>query len=422
MAEDKHEPDEGRPPSEGEPSDPGSRDETAASKEKRDEKTKNGGPKDDGSKKDDEKKGAGDSGEPKKKPLWPWLVGGLVLLVIIVVVVWIVLAPHPLQRTDDAYATAHYATIAPRISGQITAVAVNDNQRVSAGQLLVVIDERDYRTAVDQARANIASDQAHVAEAQAQVARQPAMIRQAEAQIASAAAHLSLSATDAERYANLAATGAGTTQQRQQADTMRRQDQASLASARAELDAQRKQLDSLRASVAAARGKVAMDDAQLEQARLNLSYARITAPLDGVVDQRQVQVGDHVSPGQAVMTVVPLNGVYVMANYRELALRHMRPGQHARIHIDAYDIDLDGLVNSLPPATGAAYAPIPPNNATGNFTKIVQRLPVKIVFSPNQRLAALVRVGMSTEVVVDTHLEDVVALQRTHDQRVTGWR
>ena len=364
-----------------------------------------------------------DEAKPRKKtPLWPWIVGGLVVLAFVVAVLWIILAPHPLQRTDDAYVTAHFATVAPRIAGQITDVAVNDNERVRAGQLLVAIDDRDYRTALAQARANLSSDQARVLEAEAQMARQPAMIRQAQAQVASNAAHLALSATDAQRYANLAATGAGTVQQRQQSDTSRRQDEASLASARAELDAQREQLRALEAEVAAARGRVAMDAAQLQQAQLNLSYTRITAPLDGVVDQRQVQVGDHVAPGQAVMTVVPLDGIYILANYREFALRHMRPGQHARIHVDTYDIDLNGIVDSLPPATGAAYAPIPPNNATGNFTKIVQRLPVKIVLSPHQRLAELVRVGMSTEVTVDTHLEDVVALQRTHAGRVTGWR
>ena len=393
---------------------------------------KGSGSKEDGAKKSGDADEKGDGGDkpqaqsetkPKKKtPLWPWIVGGLVVLVFVLLVLWIILAPHPLQRTDDAYVTAHFATVAPRIAGQITDVAVNDNERVRAGQLLVAIDDRDYRTALAQAQANLSSDQARVLEAQAQVTRQPAMIRQAQAQIESNAAHLALSSTDAQRYTNLAASGAGTVQQRQQSDTTRRQDQASLASARAELDAQRKQLGALEAEVAAARGRVAMDAAQLQQAQLNLSYTRITAPIDGVVDQRQVQVGDHVAPGQAVMTVVPLAGIYILANYREFALRHMRPGQHARIHVDTYDIDLNGVVDSLPPATGAAYAPIPPNNATGNFTKIVQRLPVKIVLSPHQRLAELVRVGMSTEVTVDTHLEDVVALQRAHARRVTGWR
>ena len=360
--------------------------------------------------------------KPKTTPLWPWLVGGLVVLAFILLVLWIVLAPHPLQRTDDAYVSAHIAAIAPRVSGQVTAVAVNDNQRVRTGQLLVQLDDRDYRTSLAQADAATLSDQAHETEAAQQVARQSDMIRQARAQTASVAARLGLSKVDATRFANLAATGAGTVQQHQQADVARRQDQAALASAEANLAAEIRQLQVLRATQAAAAGRVQVDQAQAAQARLNLSYTRITAPIDGEVDQRTVQVGDYLSPGGALMTVVPLDDVYVMANYRELALRHMLPGQPVRIHVDAYNVDLRGVVNSIPAASGATYSPIPPNNATGNFTKIVQRLPVKIVFSPGQPLARLVRVGMSVETVVDTHLSDVVAEQRREGStgRITG--
>ncbi len=361
--------------------------------------------------------------EPKPKPkLWPWIVAGLALVILVGVTLWIVLAPHRLQRTDDAYVTAHIATVAPRVAGQVAEVAVGDNQPVRAGQLLLRLDDRDQRAAVDQAQAALASDQARVAEAQAQLARQPAVIDQARSQVASVSAHLQLSATDARRFANLARTGAGTAQQSQQSFTARRQDEAQLAGARADVRAQTRQLDALRATVAAAGARVAADAAQLAQARLNLGYTRVAAPVDGVVDQRQTQVGDYVAVGAPVMTVVPLGGVYVLANFRELALRHMRPGQHARIHLDAYDVDLDGIVDSVAPASGASYSPLPPNNATGNFTKIVQRLPVKIVFAPGQRLALLARVGMSTEVAVDTGLEDVAGEQRGRDARVTAWR
>ncbi len=348
----------------------------------------------------------------KKKPVWPWLAGAAVLVVFALVVLWIIFAPHAKVRTTDSYVTAHYATIAPRVSGQVAALSVDDNQPVRAGDLLLALDDRDYRAALDQAQAAFASDQSQVAQAVAQLERQPALIRQAQAQMASAQAHRALSAVDTRRYTNLAATGAGTVQQRQQATTQLRQDDAAVEQARAEVTAQTKQLAALRATIAAANGRVAQDGAQVEQARLNLSYTRVVAPIDGVIDQRQVQVGDFLAAGSPVMTLVPLQGVYVMANYRELSLRHMRPGQPARIHVDAYDIDLDGVVNSIPPATGSAYSPIPPNNATGNFTKIVQRLPVKIVFLAGQPLLHLVRVGMSTEVVVDTGLENVVAEQR----------
>ncbi|MBE7217168.1 MAG: HlyD family secretion protein [Caulobacteraceae bacterium] len=352
--------------------------------------------------------------------MWPWVAGALVLVVFSLVVLWIIFAPHAKVRTADAYVTAHYATIAPRVQGQVALVPVTDNQHVRAGDLLLALDDRDFRAALQQAQANLASDQAQVAQAAAQVERQPALIRQAQAQVDSALAHRALSAADTRRYTNLAATGAGTVQQRQQSATALRQDEAAVEQARAELAAQVKQLDALRATLAATNGKVAQDEAQVAQARLNLSYTRIFAPIDGTVDQRQVQVGNILQAGSPVMTLVPLEGVYVMANYRELSLRHMRPGQPARIHVDAYDMDLDGVVDSIPAATGAAFSPIPPNNATGNFTKIVQRLPVKIVFVANQRLVNLVRVGMSTEVTVDTGLEDVVAEQRRHDASLTA--
>ena len=370
-----------------------------------------------------EEDGGGKGGDQdkaeEKKPRWPWVVGGVVVLAFTTAVLWIILAPHARQKTDDAYVTAHFSTVAPRVAGQVALVAVNDNQPVRTGQLLVQLDDRDYRAALAQAQAVLASDQARVAEAQAQVARQPALIRQAQAQVASARAKLGLSLTDSSRYASLASTGAGTVQQHQQADVTLRQDRASLQSADAELTAQRRQLDALRAAAGAANAAVGADEARTAQAQLNLSYTRVVAPIDGVVDQRQVQVGNYLTPGAPVMVVAPLQDIYVMANYRELALRHMRPGQPVRIHVDAYDIDLAGVVDSLPAASGAAYSPIPPTNATGNFTKVVQRLPVKIVFRPGQRLTRLVRVGMSVETTVDTGLEDVVGEQRTRDRRVT---
>jgi membrane fusion protein (multidrug efflux system) len=343
---------------------------------------------------------------------WPWVLAGGIVLVFVVVVLLIIFLPHSRVKTDDAYVTAHYAMVAPRVSGQVNGVHVDDNQNVRAGQLLVTIDDRDYRASLDQAEAALAADRAQVDQASAQVARQPSIIRQSQAQVDAARAKLGLSRADSVRYSNLAATGAGTFQQHQQADTTEQQDRASLESAEADLDASRHQLDALKANRTTALAKVQADQAQIEQARLNLSYTRITAPIDGTVDQRSVQVGNFVSPGGALMIVVPLHQAYIEANYRELALRHMRPGQHVRIHLDAYDVWLDGYVESLPAASGGALSPIPPNNATGNFTKIVQRLPVKIVPYPNQPLARLLRIGMSVETIVDTHLEDVAAAHR----------
>ncbi len=370
--------------------------------------------------KDGGEKTAPQPAKPEKPTArWPWFVAGAVVLVFIVVVLLIIFLPQRRVTTNDAYVTAHFATVAPRISGQVVSIVVGDNQTVRAGQLVATIDDRDYRTAFDQSEAALAIDLARVDQARAQVARQPSLIRQCEAQVAAAAAKLGLSEADAARFSNLAKTGAGTFQQHQQADATLRQDHAALVSAQADLSAARHQLDALRADQSAATAKVQQDHAQLEQARLNLSYTRILAPIDGLIDQRNVQVGDFVGPGTPMMITVPLTQVYILANYRELSLRHMRPGQRVRIHVDAYDIDLSGVVDSLPPASGAAYSPIPPTNASGNFTKIVQRLPVKIVLSPNQPLARLLRVGMSAETTVDTNLDNVVAAQKGSDDPAT---
>ena len=375
--------------------------------------------KDDDSK-DDDSKDKQDGQDDSPRARWPWIVGGGVVLLFVVVVLLLVFWPRRDVRTDDAYVTGHYAMVAPRVGGQIAQVLVDDNQPVHAGQLLAVIDDRDLRTAVDQARALLATDRARVEQAQAQVARQPSQIRQARAQVSGSRARLDLSRADARRFANLADTGAGTFQQHQQADTQVREDDAALVQADAGVDAQRHQLDALRAEVAAARAQVGRDEAQLRQARLNLGYSRIHAPIEGTVGARTVQVGNLVSPGGPLMMLVPLRDLYVEANYREVELGHMRPGQHARIHVDAYDITLDGYVASLPPASGATFSPIPPTNATGNFTKIVARLPIKIAVTPDQRLARLLRAGMSVEVTVDTDLADVVGAQRQRDGRVTA--
>ena len=372
-----------------------------------------GGPADDG-KDDDRKK------DDEPKAVWPWVAAGAVVLVFVVLVLASVFIPHRHVKTDDAYLTGHYATVAPRVGGQIAEVLVEDNQNVTAGQLLAVIDDRDLRNSLAQAEAGLAADRARVAQARAQVARQPAEILQAEARLAATRAHLALATSDAERYADLASTGAGTFQQHEQADVNLAQDRASLTGGRAGVEAQRRQLRALLADVDAALARIDVDEAQVSQARLNLGYTRIVSPIHGTVGQRAVQVGNFVSPGGPILTVVPLDALYILANYREVDLRHMRPGQHVAIHLDAYDVDLDGHVDSLPPASGAAFSPIPPNNATGNFTKIVQRLPVKIVVDANQPLANLLRAGMSVETTVDTQLADVVGQQREQNGRVTA--
>lgn len=357
---------------------------------------------------------------PASLPRWPFIPVGFIVAVFAASVLYIIFRPRADVRTADAYVMVHYATIAPRISGQVATVPVDDNETVKAGQVLATLDPSDSETAVTSAEAAVARDQSQLEEISATVERQPSIIDEQRAAVVSARAKLAFAQDNARRYGNLAVTGAGTVQEHQQADSTLRQAQASLDGAEASLDAARRQLAVLKAQRSAAEAAVKVDEAQLEQAKLNLSYTQIRAPIDGTVGERSVQAGNYVGPGTTLMTVVPLDQVYIEANYRELDLLHVRRCQPVTIHVDAYDIDLQGKVDSVPPASGAAFAPIAPNNATGNFTKIVQRLPIKIVVTPGQPLARLLRVGLSVETTIHTGLEDVVDEQRRSSDRVTG--
>jgi membrane fusion protein, multidrug efflux system len=350
--------------------------------------------------------------QKQRRWIWPFLVVGILVLGFIGVVLWCIVKPSPLVTTDDARVAVHYTIVAPRVSGQVAAVHVDDNERVRAGQILVELDLRDLETAVRNAQAALERDAARVSDVSASIVRQPSLVRQAQSKVPAAEAGVSLAEANATRYRNLATTGAGTLQNRQQAESALQQAQSELDGAKAALQAQEEQLPVLEADRVAAQAQVLSDQAALKQARLNLSYGRIVSPLDGVVGQRTIQVGDYVVPGAPLMSVVPLEEVYIDANYREVELRNVKPGQRARIHIDTYDIDLDGVVDSIAPASGATFAAIPPENATGNFTKIVQRLTVKIRTTANQPLTKLLRVGMSVETSIDTTGASVVEDQQ----------
>jgi membrane fusion protein, multidrug efflux system len=353
-------------------------------------------------------------------PNWALVGAGMIALVFVGIVLWTIFRPRPDVWTDDAYVMVHYASIAPRISGQVSTVPVDDNQVVKAGQLLVTLDPRDYQTALASAEAALARDSAQVADVSANLAQQPALINEQEANVAAAKARIAFTEPDARRSDFLAATQAGTIRQREQANSAFQESKAQLDNAQASLEAARRQLDVIKAQKHAAEAVVELDKAQVGQARLNLSYTQILAPVDGMVTERSVQVGNTVAPGTTLMTVVPLNDVYITANYREVDLAHVRPGQHVTIHVDAYNIALNGTVEGIAPASGASFAPIQPNNATGNFTKIVQRLPVKIDVDPDQPLSNLLRVGLSVETTIHTALEDVVTEQRHFVHRATG--
>ncbi|MEI9916645.1 MAG: HlyD family secretion protein [Methylovirgula sp.] len=309
-----------------------------------------------------------------------------------------------IQSTDDAYITADFSTVAPKISGLLDKVEVEDNARVKAGQELVHIDDRDYRTAVAAAEGALGGAKAEVANLSAELARQTPVIGQADANILADDAALTFARANAQRYRNLSRGGAGTVEQQQQSAAQLQQAEAAKERDSEAADAARRQIAILQAQRDRALADAKRTEAALAQARLNLSYTHVLAPVDGVVGQRAIRVGNYVSPGTALLAIVPIDSAYVLANYQETQLTHLALGQKVEITVDAFPgVVLTGHVDSLAPASGIAFSPIAPDNATGNFTKVVQRIPLKIVFDPDQPLRARLRVGMSVETTLDTH-------------------
>jgi membrane fusion protein, multidrug efflux system len=307
-----------------------------------------------------------------------------------------------LQSTDDAYVNADYTTVAPKVSGYIAEVLVEDNQGIKSGQVLARIDDRDFRTALDQAKADVQAAEAAIGNIDAQTVLQQSIVGQGKADIAATEATLRFAEQDNTRYADLARTGAGSVQHAQQADSLMRQKQAQLQGDRAGLVAAQKKIDVLASERVSAEAQRAHSAAVEHQAELNLSYTVLTAPVDGTVGARTLRVGQYVQAGTQLMAVVPLKDVYVVANFKETQLTHMRDGQQVKIAIDSFPgVMLTGHVDSLSPASGLQFALLPPDNATGNFTKIVQRIPVKILVDKSD-LAGLLRPGMSVEPTIDT--------------------
>jgi membrane fusion protein (multidrug efflux system) len=294
------------------------------------------------------------------------------------------------ETTNDAYLGADSVAIAPKVMGYVADVAVGDNQRVKAGDVLAHIDPRDYQTAFDSATADLANAQATAANIDAQLSEQQATIAQAQAAV-------TFSEQEAKRYNDLARTGVGSAQRQQQTESDLAQRRATLAAVQAHVDVlktQRRQADAA----------IAAKTAALDQAKINLAYTTITAPIDGVVGDRTVRPGQMVQMGTRLMTVVPTQSVYLIANFKETQTGHMVPGQPVSISVDSFPgQDIAGTVDSLAPGTGAQFALLPPENATGNFTKIVQRVPVKILLDPKNPLTARLRPGLSVTATVDTH-------------------
>jgi len=391
---------------------------------------------------------------------------GLGAIVLVAVAIGLFLYYQNRESTDDAQVDGHITPIAAKISGRVQEVLVRDNEPVKAGQVLVQIDPRDYQAALDNANAalalaqseaqsatvdvprtreNVASGtsnagagllgaEADLARAQAAYAQaQNSDLAYAQANVAKAKANAELAKADLERYKPLMEKGEISKQQydaaKANADATAsalNAEQEKIAQATSSIDISRAQLNAARAKVEQARAgvsaahadvqqismrtadaqgklaKVEQARAMVEAAQLNLSYAQVVAPVDGVATHKQVEVGQIVQPGQGLLVVVPLQDVWVTANFKETQLRKMRPGQKAEVKVDTYGKTFSGHVDSIAGATGAVLSLLPPENATGNYVKVVQRIPVKIIVDPIPEQKAVLRPGMNADVTVIT--------------------
>jgi membrane fusion protein, multidrug efflux system len=354
----------------------------------------------------------GNGSAAARKP-FAWAYGGvrlfiLVLIGILVLVVmrewnwWV--GSATLQSTDDAYLEADTTPLAAKVPGYVRRVPVQDFQRVHAGDVLVEIVDDDYRAQLDQAQANVAAAGAAIDNIEQQRNLQQTVIEQAEAEIASSEADVTRYHLEAVRQQNLLSDQyAGTPQLVEQAVDNEKRATSALAVSRAKLDQQRQQLKVLESQQAQAVAALNAQKAARDLASINLGYTRIVAPVDGTVSERLVRAGQYLSVGTQVISLVPLPNVWVIANYKETQMTNIRAGQKARVTVDAFPGKvLHGQVNSWSPASGAEFALLPPDNATGNFTKVVQRIPVKIVLDQDPSLADLLRPGMSVIATIDT--------------------
>jgi membrane fusion protein, multidrug efflux system len=305
--------------------------------------------------------------------------------------------------TDDAYVKADSTTIAPKVSGYIASVLVGDNEPVKAGEVLAKIDDRDFRVALDQANADLEAAKAAVSTKLAAITAQQSVIDAAQATIAVDQATLTFAEQDDKRYAQLASNGYGSVQNAQQAASRLAGGRAAVARDNATLANATKQLDVLKAELTQAQATVTRDEALRSQAELNLSYTTVTSAVDGVVGNLTLRVGQYVQAGTQLMAVVPLSAAYIVANYKETQLADVHPGQPVAIAVDTYPgVTFSGHVDSIAPASGQEFALLPPDNATGNFTKVVQRIPVKILLDPASGFAGELRPGMSVYPTIET--------------------
>jgi membrane fusion protein, multidrug efflux system len=307
------------------------------------------------------------------------IVAACVLLAALIggVVYWLEVRDY--ESTDDAFIAARSFSVAPKVGGYLVDVPVTDNQHVNAGDLLARIDDRDYRIAVDQAEGQVAGAQANIANIEAQIASQQAQIEQARAQFSQAEAQLQFAQQEAARAEDLLQKGAGTLQRQQQTKSDLEAQQANTTRAKTAVTVAELGIKPLQAQRDSAKASLQQAEAQRDQARLNLDYTNMTAAQSGHVVKLSGAKGTYATAGQSVMMFVP-DEIWIVANYKETQLRHMRPGQPVEFRIDAYPgRKLTGRVDSVQTGSGTAFSLLPAENATGNYVKVVQRVPVKIV-------------------------------------------
>src|ERR1700736_3597672 len=308
-----------------------------------------------------------------------------------------------LVSTDDAFVKADNTTVAPKVSGYLHEVLVGDNEHVRAGQVLARIDQRDFNVALDQARADVAAAHAATLSKQAQLGVQQAVIDAARATVDVDKAAVTFAAQENKRYTDLASTGFGSVQSAQQAQARHAGAEAAIARDTANLASAVKQVDLLKAEIVQANAALARAQAVQSQAQLNLDYTSIVAPIDGIVGNRTLRTGQFVQAGTQLMSLVPATGAYVVANFKETQLTAVRKGQPVDIAVDMFPGQMvHGHVDSLAPASGQEFALLPPDNATGNFTKVVQRIPVKIALEGDNNPLVALRPGMSVIPTIET--------------------
>ena len=308
-----------------------------------------------------------------------------------------------MQSTDNAYLAADSVVVSSKVAGYVDAVLVSENQQVAQGEALVQLDLRDYQAQAAQARAQIAVTLAGAKTIRSQVREQDAAIRQAQAQLSAARAALNLAKDQVSRYRPLAESGAEPREKLDQYLTQEQQAQAEFASAQASVAASTGRRATLLEQIEQTRAQADAARAQLDVADLNVSSTQLEASMSGRIGDLSVRAGQFVQPGQRLMTLVPVQQIYVTANFKETQVGLVRPGQPVSLEIDALnDVEIPGTVESIAPGTGSEFSILPPENATGNFTKIVQRIPVRISVDANPEVRRLLVPGMSVVATIDT--------------------